>query len=286
MAGLVLHREVDVDSAPSPVGHWFPEKCQVIAPLGGDLLGHHLEEKGVVGGLQGLVVAERQLELAVVVLRVDRLQLDAHVVSGVHDLLDGAAWVDGGPGPVHIGTRGVDRLPPPAPVGLEQERLQLESDLWAVAQIVPVGDDSLEDRARSQFHRRGVLRDRGDDHPGARLPTRSDGLHREAGLDIGETLVMRSGEGLHHPVELQGEERHAVVASLLGARCGEVLAPGEAEMVRPKESNTVIGCVCQASLLLSSFDTRLRRTVPTGGHSLQSGECRGRPWSRVLRGSH
>ena len=70
-----------MDPAPTPVRYRFAHEGEQVPPLGRHLPGHDLEQECIVGCIQCLSVAEGELELAVVVLGVDRFQLDAHLVG-------------------------------------------------------------------------------------------------------------------------------------------------------------------------------------------------------------
>ena len=55
------------------------------AVLGGDLLGHGLEDRMIVGGRQGVLIAEADAVLPQVPPRLDRANIDPSGVGGVAD---------------------------------------------------------------------------------------------------------------------------------------------------------------------------------------------------------
>jgi hypothetical protein len=88
-------------AAPS-LGDRLPHEDEQVAAFGCNFPRHHPEQEGVVGRPERLPIAERELELTIVVFGVDRLQFDPRAMSGLHDLLDGAARVDRGSRAVDI----------------------------------------------------------------------------------------------------------------------------------------------------------------------------------------
>ncbi len=232
--------EVHVETGPAPPVDRLAHEGQQHSPARGDLPGHDLEEEGVVGGEEGMVVAQGELELPVVVLAVHRFETETGPGSGGHDLVDGPAGIDGGAGPVHIRPRSVDRLPATVAVGLEQERLQLDADHRGHSLALPTSDRVDEDVAGGERHRHPTPDDVGDDHGGAVLPP---GTHRrlvEPGVAVGQTLPEEPAiVGGHLPIETQREQRDAVGRPARGLLWREVLATGETEMVGPEQPQPV-----------------------------------------------
>ena len=117
---FVAKGEIDMDAASAPIRDGLSHEGEQVSASGSHLPGHDLEQERIVGRRQRLPVAQGELELAVVVLGVDRFQFDAYCMSCLHDLFDCPAGVYRGPGPVHVGTRGVYRSPAPVIGGLEE----------------------------------------------------------------------------------------------------------------------------------------------------------------------
>jgi len=84
----VLQAEVDVDSRAGNVGEGFAKEREVEASLDRQLADHRAEDKGVVGGCHGVVVAQGELELRLVELDVGGLDQEATVMGGEQHLVE------------------------------------------------------------------------------------------------------------------------------------------------------------------------------------------------------
>ena len=109
-----------------------------------DLAGEDLEEESLVCCTQGVGVAQGELELGGVVLRVHRLQGNVRVLTRLPARVDDPARVDRGARAVDEGARRVEGLPTTVAVGLEEVGLELHPDERRVAERLPVSDGALQ----------------------------------------------------------------------------------------------------------------------------------------------
>ncbi len=93
------------------VAQGLPMKVSEQAQALGDLAREHLEEKDVVGRSQRVAVAQRELELRRVVLRVHRLERNLRLGARRPDRVDQTEGIDGATGAVDEGAGRVHRLP-------------------------------------------------------------------------------------------------------------------------------------------------------------------------------
>ena len=144
------------------------------------------------------------------------------------------------PRSVDVGARRRDRSPPSVAVGLEEKGLELDAHQRNQTALAPCLDDVAQDVAWRQRHGLTFPDYVGDHNRCAFLPTGPDVVFGEDCVAVGEALPEQAPIVRDHlPIETEGEQGDAVGGpggSLL--RC-EVLATGEAEMVGPKEAQTV-----------------------------------------------
>ena len=244
----VGQREVDVDAGAGDAREGLAQEGQVEAqgPAGGvgggqhRLAGQQPEQEGVVGGPHGVAVLEGELELALVVLGVDRLHGDAGGFRPAHQFGDHPGGVRPDSGAVD---HGPGRLVGPGALKAAAEHvgLELDADLGGVAEGLPVGHRPAQRVAGR--HRQGlaVHRQVADHDPGGVVvPALADVGGVEADLGVGQAVEqVGAGCGRHAAVVAEREHAHAVAGALVGQPGGQVLAPGQPEVVGPEHPDAV-----------------------------------------------
>jgi hypothetical protein len=215
LATLIAHRDVEVRARARAVRERLGHEARDGTVLARDLRGGHLEQHEVVGRLQRVGVGEVDLELAVPVLVIDLVDVDADGSQRFGQFLEdcGAARKT-----LVVVTRLVERVrvverrDPPAllapqqhelglhaspkrqALGFESLELVLEGDACAVgirlAPDVPVAGDTCVARHPGQRRQRRVIADAhviGTVRPHAHSP---DGKARKAGTVAQHHVVM------------------------------------------------------------------------------------------------
>ena len=235
-----LQTQVDVKPRPAAVAERLPDEGEVVTAFRRHLAGQQLEQERLVGGGEGVVLAEGQLELPVLVLAVEGLEHDPGALGGVEHVLQDSVGIHQGPGAVDVGAGGVDRVEAALSVRLQQERLQLDAHHRAASVGLVLGDRALQDAAGRTLERLAVRFQIGNHHAGSVGPAFPHRGRVEDGAHVGEALEEAGTRvGVHLPIEAESEGGEAVPG---GDSAGEKdLAAGEAEVVGPERADATEG---------------------------------------------
>ncbi|CAB4801637.1 unannotated protein [freshwater metagenome] len=140
-------RKIHVEPAAARRGEGLAHEREVQTLLAGDLLGHQLEHRNVVNGLERTVVVQGELELRGVVLGVRRFHREPGANGALEHVVDETVRIGDGAGLVHDRPGGGYRAPAAAAVRLQREGLQLDAYVGVEAEGLPQCDCVAEHRS-------------------------------------------------------------------------------------------------------------------------------------------